>query len=140
MKTWKILGYLGLIPFAVFFYYGSEQSLFVINSKFSFIGYSAIILSFIAGSLWRESSIYRNSQTQIISNLVSLIAFVCLLVNISTSLIVLPITYSFIFVYQLKLYNQSTEKEFSSEYMTMRFWLTLVVIIFHLLAFNLWLV
>jgi heme/copper-type cytochrome/quinol oxidase subunit 2 len=110
------------------------------NSKFSFICYSAIILSFIAGSLWRESSIYGNSQTQIISNLISLIAFVCILVNISTSLIVLPITYAFIFVYQLKLYNQSSNKELSSEYMIMRFWLTLAVIIFHLLAFNLWLV
>ena len=140
MKTWKILGYLGLIPFAVFLYYGSEQSLFVVNSKFSFISYSAIILSFIAGSLWRESPNNQNSQTQIISNLTSLIAFVCLLVNISTALIVLPITYGFIFVYQVKLHKQSSHNELSTDYMIMRFWLTLTVIIFHLVAYNSWLV
>jgi hypothetical protein len=139
MKTWKILGYMGLIPFAVFLYFGSEQSHFVLNNKFAFIAYSAVILSFIAGSLWRLPNDEQTSQTLIISNLVSLIAFACLLVNLSTALIILPVTYAFIFIYQLKLAKQNKCETEHRDYLSMRFWLTLTVIIFHLIAFSLWL-
>ena len=139
MKTWKILGYMGLIPFAVFLYYGSEQSHFVVNSKFAFIAYSAIILSFIAGNIWQLPNVVQTWQTLIISNLVSLIAFTSLLVNLSSALIVLPLAYGFIFLYQLKLSKQQQSKPESEEYLMMRFWLTLIVIIFHITAYTLWL-
>ena len=130
---------MGLIPFAVFLYFGNEHSHFVVNSKYAFVAYSAIILSFIAGNLWQLPNEFQTRHTLIISNLVSLIAFTSLLVNLSTALIVLPLAYGFIFFYQLKLFKQQQSKPKNSEYFVMRFWLTLIVIVFHIIAFGLWL-
>ena len=54
MKSWQLLGYLGLLPFIVSLYFSVESVSWVIAAKQAFVAYSAIIVSFIAVSIWRK--------------------------------------------------------------------------------------
>ena len=73
MKTWQWLGYLGLIPFVACLWLFNapidsalNQTLF--NPQQAFIFYSAIILSFLAGALWRKDTLSQDTKMQIFSN------------------------------------------------------------------------
>jgi hypothetical protein len=135
MKTWRLLGYAGLLPFVVFLSLSTQTTLWLPDTKYAFIAYSAIILSFIAGSLWRvgESKSQRNHQ--IISNIFSLLAFSALLIDSIIALTLLALGYLFIFVYEARLVKLNTPDD---EYITMRTRLTASVIVMHLIAFYLW--
>ena len=139
MKTWKTLGYMGLIPFVLCLYLSGHEMFWGIDPKQAFIAYSAVILSFIAGTLWQvngpQQSYKQKSKQQIISNFFSLIAFVSLLINPYVALAILTTSYLLHFLYEVRLVLQD---ELNPEYITMRFRLTLTVILLHITAFIVW--
>lgn len=135
MKTWKILGYSGLIPFIICLAFSNSIDNFGLNSQQIFITYSAIILSFIAGSLWQVKAEVDLSEKQLISNVFSLTAFLSLCLNSYTGLVILTISYPLILCYEYSIFLKATQK---SNYIKMRIKLTIMVVIFHLLAFYLW--
>jgi len=135
MKLCKVLGYLGLIPFIACLYLSSETTFFGIHTIQAFVAYSAIILSFIAGTIWqRDADVYQDKR-HIISNIFSLIAFASLLVVHQVALILLALSFMFLFVYENSL---SKKSKLPTDYMNMRFWLTQIVVLFHVIAYLLW--
>ncbi|MFT5851593.1 MAG: hypothetical protein ACI87J_001566 [Colwellia sp.] len=135
MKAWKILGYLGLLPFIISLYLSTEKLFFGISTKHVFIAYSAVILSFIAGTLWRRDSQTYLDKQNIISNLFSLLAFTSLLLDQKIALIILGVSFMLLFFYEKSLGKQS---KLLTDYMNMRFWLTLIVALLHITAYSLW--
>jgi heme/copper-type cytochrome/quinol oxidase subunit 2 len=110
----------------------------VITAKQAFVAYSAIIVSFIAGSIWRKDDKHTHTKQQIISNSFSLLAFISLLTYPNIALIILSFSFLFLYVYERDLAKCSTDENRTSEYMAMRFWLTLIVISMHITAYILW--
>lgn len=138
MKSWQLLGYLGLLPFITSLYLSVESVSWVIAAKQAFVAYSAIIVSFIAGSIWRKDDEHTQKKQQIISNSFSLLAFISLLTYPNIALIILSFSFLFLYVYERDLAKCSTDENRTSEYMAMRFWLTLIVISMHITAYILW--
>jgi len=135
MKAWKILGYLGLFPFIISLYLSTEMTFLGISTKQVFIAYSAVILSFIAGSIWRrDSPIYLDKQN-IISNLFSLLAFTSLLLDHKLALTILALSFMLLLLYEKSLDKQN---KLLTDYISMRFWLTLIVVLLHITAYFLW--
>lgn len=132
MKMFKPLGYLGLTPFIICFL----LSLLVAQWKQigiqAFIFYSAIILSFLSGTLWLKSDDNNNAKQQIISNLICLMAFFSLLLAHSVALITLALGYLVIFIFEKHLYSKNPKL---ADYLNMRFKLTLCVIFLHSFTF-----
>ena len=88
MKTWKSLGYLGLIPFIIcLIVVESYPNNFLFNSQQVFHFYSAIILCFLAGTLWEKDSHDSQSTRLIVSNVLCLYAFSCLFLPLNFALI-----------------------------------------------------
>lgn len=104
----------------------------------AFIAYSAIIVSFVAGTLWRKAEDNARLTQQVISNLLSLIAFTTLLVPRDLALIVLSFSFTFLFLYEKKLAMTEQVNDFDVTYMRMRFWLTFIVLSLHTSAYYLW--
>ena len=77
-------------------------------------------------------------KQQIISNSFSLLAFISLLTYPNIALIILSFSFLFLYVYERDLAKCSTDENRTSEYMAMRFWLTLIVISMHITAYILW--
>lgn len=138
MKTSQTLGYMGLIPFIISFYLSIENITWQIDTQQLFIAYSAIILSFVAGTLWQANDHDKHNAKKIISNIVSLFAFLALLVNNHLALTILAINYLFLFLYESKLVKLNKQHDINPAYMKMRFRLTLVVILLHGAAYLLW--
>lgn len=135
MNVWKILGYLGLLPFIASLYLSTETVIFGISTKQAFIAYSAVILSFIAGTIWRRESKNHHDKQYVISNVFSLLAFVSLMVYHKIALIILAISFMLLFLYEKSLGKQN---KLLTEYISMRFWLTLIVVLLHITAYLLW--
>ncbi|WP_426358926.1 DUF3429 domain-containing protein [Pseudocolwellia sp. HL-MZ19] len=136
MKTYKILGYAGVIPFIIFlslFQYPVND--IFIDPLQGFTFYSAIIFSFIAGSLWRSDNSASNLNAQIISNILCLYAFVCLFLSTFYALLFLSFGYFILFVAEYLITNvqEDTPAETQS-YLRMRLVLTLVVNLLHSIA------
>lgn len=142
MKTWQWLGYLGIIPFVaclwLFEIYtdGAAHNL-PFNPQQAFIFYSVIILSFLAGTLWRKDTLTPHIATQIISNFLCLYAFFCLFIPIFYASIFLPIGYFSLFFVEYFLCNNQ-EDAYTTSYYSMRLRLTVLVIFFHATALMLW--
>ena len=134
MKTWKVLGYLGLIPFIVCLYLTSEVVFFGVSTKQTFVAYSAVILSFIAGTIWRRGVSTHHDKRNIISNIFSLTAFACLLVAQKVALIILALSFILLFFYENSIGKQD---KLPTDYMNMRFWLTQIVVLLHITAYML---
>ncbi|MCP4077312.1 MAG: DUF3429 domain-containing protein [Gammaproteobacteria bacterium] len=85
-KIHYILGYSGLIPFiglAMLQIAGWPMAQFVL------IGYSTLIISFLAGTLWAASIYYSlNWQVALVSNLIMLAAWIILLLHESTAILI----------------------------------------------------
>ena len=142
MKTWQWLGYLGLLPFIFCLWLFhmpiegiSNNLLFDPKQTFSF--YSAIILSFIAGTLWRKDRVKIQSGAQILSNIFCLYAFVCLLFPLFYTLIFLPLGYFSLLLTEYILFNNKGDG-YTKPYFTMRLRLTTLVILLHGFALILW--
>jgi ABC-type Fe3+-siderophore transport system permease subunit len=135
MSTWKTLGYAGLIPFFGCLTLSAYIDNLGFNSQQVFIAYSAVILSFIAGSLWRIDDNNEHKSRQLISNIFSLIAFSALCVHFLAGLIILASSYPLILFFEYKMTGQASMKK---HYMIMRCKLTLLVFIVHIFAVYLW--
>jgi chromate transport protein ChrA len=135
MKTWKVLGYLGLIPFIVCLYLSSEVVFLGVSTKQTFVAYSAVILSFIAGTIWRRGVSTHHDKRNIISNIFSLTAFACLLIAQKVALIILALSFILLFFYENSIGKQDKKP---TNYMNMRFWLTQIVVLLHITAYMLW--
>lgn len=132
MKAWQSLGYLGLIPFFICWVItllakGWQESAIQI-----FIFYSAIILSFISGTLWQVCSQPNNPKQQIISNVFCLLAFSALLMSKDLALITLAIGYILIFMFE-KFAVSNVNK--IKQYMKLRLQLTVILVVLHSLMF-----
>ncbi|MFT6895848.1 MAG: hypothetical protein ACJA13_000245 [Paraglaciecola sp.] len=138
MKTWQILGYLGLLPFMACLYLGTQTTVLGIDAKQAFIAYSAVILSFIAGSLWNAQHQPHHTRQHVISNVFSLIAFISILVGGAFAIAILAVSYLLLFAYENKLVKQCKPGNLKGDYITMRFWLTLSVALLHIGALILW--
>ena len=138
MKTWQWLGYLGLLPFVICLWlFEQEQAILAIEPQTAFVFYSAIILSFLAGSLWHKDATNTQSKTQIISNLFCLYAFACLFFPLYFSLFLLPAGYLGLLVFEYCCCHQK-DKSYSKAYFIMRLILTSLVCLLHIGAFVLW--
>lgn len=136
MPTYKRLGYAGLLPFVFGVgLYAFDASIFNLTGDTLFVLYSAVILSFLAGTLW-ANSLKNNGEAVydkelITSNVISLIAFVCLLMNSTLiAITLLLIAYLLIFKHEATLENYA---EIYPDYFSMRKLLTLIVSALHLL-------
>jgi hypothetical protein len=144
MKIWQLLGYLGLLPFIIFLWFFDNVTSYIsVTPQQGFIFYSAIILSFLAGSLWQKHNSARAVKLQIISNAFCLYAFACLFTSINIALLLLPLGYLILMqVEYLLCHNHhpssSPEKDIPAHYFMMRFILTITVSIFHGIAYTLW--
>ena len=135
-ESWQILGYLGLIPFLAALGF-TFLPLTLSNSAMTiFIAYSAIILSFLAGSQWSESRKQRSFFKQSFSIITSLIAFCSLLIPALVSLHMLPICYLLFWFIERKLSINDRDQQ---RYIAMRTRLTSIVFLCHLAALYLWL-
>ena len=131
MKTWQTLGYLGLLPFFICLMVGVVIKGFESEAQKIFIFYSAIILSFISGSLWTVMDKSAKAKQQIISNIFWLIAFFSLLFSQLIAVMVLSIGYILIFIYERYLI---TDIGRANEYIILRFRLTTIVVLLHFCA------
>jgi hypothetical protein len=142
MRIWQWLGYLGLIPFVACLWLSeisisSAANNLFFNPQQAFLFYGAIILSFLAGALWRKDTLTPHIATQIISNLLCLYAFVCLFMPIFYALIFLPLGYFSLFFVEYFLCNNK-ENAYTTSYYSMRLILTVLVIFLHATALMLW--
>ncbi len=136
IKLWQILGYMGLLPFMVCI----AISLFIPEhqwiAKEGFVYYSAIILSFVAGTLWRMDNQVKMGKQQVISNLFSLVAFFSLFLEPWPAIAVLATSYFIIFLFE-RYFTQDKTRD--KKYLFMRFWLTTIVVLLHIVAMIFWL-
>jgi len=130
MNTWQWLGYLGLIPFIIFSFFPTliTNHWFISTDK-AFIFYSAIILSFLSGTLWRIKNSPSNIWTQLASNILCLFAYLCLFLPIKWALTILPFGYFGLLITEYYINNKMDV--LSSQYLIMRFALTLIVVALH---------
>mgnify|MGYP000005842789 CR=1 FL=1 len=136
MQTKQYLGYLGLAPFALTLVLDyTDVKLFTQSPAQIFIFYSAIILSFVSGTLWRQQSSNVNTKRQLLSNLFSLLAFASLLCSHQVAIIVLATSYSALLGCE---YFFDRNAPNCRDYLIMRFHLTALVILIHIIAFLLW--
>lgn len=127
MKVSQFLGYLGLLPFMV------ALGLFVSDlqqqAQTAFIFYSAVILSFIAGTLWQPMQGKAKGKQQILSNLFSLTAFGALLLEKWLAVLVLAMGYLLLYWYERR---GAIVPSRSESYLRMRGHLTFTVVAMHL--------
>lgn len=136
MQTKQYLGYLGLTPFVLILLFEQTVArLFVQSPVQMFIFYSAVILSFVAGTLWRKQNSHVNTKRQLLSNLFSLLAFTSLLMPHSIALMILATTY--LALLSCEHYFDQVQPD-NRSYLKMRLHLTALVIIMHIVAFVLW--
>ncbi len=135
ITTWQWLGYLGLIPFITSLLISLLINHWHARATEFFIFYSAIILSFMAGTLWQVRLKPDNSQQHIASNIFCLIAFLALLTTQLASLIILALGYLGLFQYEEFIAQRDRSER---KYLNMRFMLTSIVVVLHLLALFFW--
>lgn len=146
ITTKQLLGYLGLIPFVIALAFQSLIiEFFQQTPKQVFIFYSAVILSFIAGTLWRKKNDQLSIKRQYLSNIFSLMAFLALLIPQNFSLILLAVSYLAILFCEYKLDEAQVEgtkvegiKVENKQYFDMRLQLTSIVVLLHIIAFSVW--
>jgi hypothetical protein len=136
MQMQQTLGYLGLAPFVLALVSESfSPTLFNIAAEQVFIFYSAIISSFIAGTLWRKHNDKLSIKLQLCSNIFSLVAFFALLLPNCLALVVLAVIYPA--TLWCEYYFDHAENEHKA-YLRMRLNLTTLVVIIHIIALLLW--
>jgi hypothetical protein len=133
MSTWQWLGYLGLIPFIICVFFPTFiTNHWHISTEKVFIFYSAIILSFLSGTLWRARISPSNSWVQLASNILCLFAYICLFLPINWALALLPFGYFGLLIIEYGIRNSESDV-LSSRYLIMRLTLTLIVIVLHVI-------
>lgn len=134
IKLWRVLGFAGLIPFvACTWLYSIGIMKLGVSIVYVFTCYSAIILSFMSGSIWLQQHDEKVLAPTVLSNLFSLLAFLCLLLEPRIALSVLAVAYLLLLIFEV-FYDLFKDKP--SEYKSMRIWLTIVVVLCHALILS----
>ncbi len=138
MKTWKLLGYLGLVPlFTPLLFIELYPSDSFGNVKIFFHFYSASILCFLSGTLWKVDHQVNYKNRQLISNLFCLYGFMCLLIPLYYALIFLLLGYIGFLLAECIVCRKETKLP-TDEYKATRTILTAAVCLLHSLAFIFW--
>jgi hypothetical protein len=132
----KILTYCGSIPFLflTYLYFAGIDSFFAINTSLILISYASIILSFISGMHFSYAILQNkiNNRLLILSNAISLTAWLCLLINFKLALLVIIIGYLFsLMIDHISYKNLIIEKWFFH----LRIKITLIVVFCLILNF-----
>lgn len=128
-KLWIYLGYAGLLPFISLALLSAFSNIEIgLSTHFVFTCYSASILSFLAGSIWLQGQTQALFGPTLCSNLITLLAFISLLLSYPIGIVLLLIGYLIVFWIEIafKLYANKPDG-----YKTMRSWLTVVVLLCH---------
>jgi hypothetical protein len=144
----RILGYAGIIPFAVpvwlmidGFWFGpglQSAALFGLYAPYIFIAYSAVILSFMSGTLWANVQMTGNlslvKPSVLMSNLLALSAwFALLLIYIAPIMTIFAVTLLMLGFISL-LWAERIVDRGTEVYWRMRLWLTTIVTALHLVV------
>ena len=143
--TFIALGYLGLLPFAISL--GvilaaavsgpgvHSAALLGLYAPYVFIAYSACILSFLSGAVWRDNTAEHGAASLlVISNVLAVLAWLCLLaIQVSQMLTLLAIAV-LMSGYLMLLWAERMVPEVDDRYTAMRVKLTAWVVAMHLLV------
>ena len=91
----------------------------------------------MSGTLWQKKASKRQVKLQVLSNIFCLIAFACLLLPAFYALIILPIAYVGLLLAEYLLCFQQ-QITLTASYIKMRLILTLLVVLSHISALQLW--
>ena len=128
-KLWLLLGYAGLIPFISLAGLSVFSDIEIgLSTHFVFTAYSACILSFLAGSIWLQGNTLRWFNPTLCSNLITLLAFISLLLSYPVGIVLLLIGYLLVFWLEIAFKLDTNKPE---GYKTMRSWLTVIVMLCH---------
>ena len=134
-RVFKALGYAGLTPFVaatLMAWMGWQAA--DITAEFIFISYSAIILSFVAGTLWgRALALYSGhviARLLVLSNVYSLLAWAALLMTLPLFALI-ALSLGFISVFRVE--RKCLELPLNDNYSNMRYQLTAIAVGLHLL-------
>lgn len=131
LKHQQILGLLGALPF-ICFAFGLPIP-FGLSAVESFIKYSAIILAFMAGTLWHRTELGQHVATDIFSNIIAVAAFIFLLLPMLPQLVLAALSLLFLILLVWEwLFFRSV---YSIWYWRLRVQLSIVVIFLHLFLF-----
>ena len=136
IKTWQWLGVAGLLPFIVLSVLAFNHSLLAPeHTMLGFISYSAVILSFVAGTLWGKAVILalddNIAKLLIISNIIALASWIALITPFELSaLILLASGYLYLLYIEFKAKQLSN----TTSYMALRTILTCVAVICHIVV------
>lgn len=135
LKTtkWWVLGWSGALPFIALLILSLWPVIDIAwPPTYMFILYSACILSFLSGSIWRPESSANYSIPTLSSNFITLVAFAAALLNSKVSLLLLCAGYlAIIFIeFRYELFEK-----WPSGYKSMRVRLTVLVALTHLFLF-----
>jgi hypothetical protein len=134
INMWQWLGFAGLLPFMTLSLLAFNHSLLAPEFTMqAFVSYSAVILSFVAGTLWGKAVILtlddNIAKLLIISNVVALGCWIALLTPFELSaLILLASGYLYLLYIEFKAKQLST----TTSYLTLRTILTSVAVLCHL--------
>jgi len=135
------LGYLGLAPFLVAGYLSATDGVFLgTDPLLSFIGYSAVILAFLSGSLWGKGLGIVDSGFSrallLISNAIALLAWFGLSAGASNYGVAIAALFSGFLLMLFLEYRMSTLlfANLNFSYINLRSRLTVIVLLLHLLV------
>ncbi|MCG9731444.1 DUF3429 domain-containing protein [Shewanella sp. Isolate13] len=133
-QVWRRLGYAGLLPFIIATIMSLVGwSLPWFEPEFAFVSYSAIILSFLAGTLWGQVLYLHAANLAnllILSNLYALLAWLALMIDQTmAALVILAFGYFSLLGVEKNFQNLPVK----DEYQQMRTVLTSVALLTHFL-------
>ena len=136
IKTWQWLGFAGLLPFIILSVLAFNHSLLAPEmTMLGFVSYSAVILSFVAGTLWGKAVILtlddNIAKLLIISNIIALGCWIALLTPFVLSALILLVSgYLYLLYIEFKAKQLST----TTSYITLRTILTSVAVVCHIVV------
>ena len=121
------LGYLGLLPF-IYLALGLPLLAGVVQVS-AFLAYSAIILAFMAGTVWRHSPASNSASSSIFSNVLAIAAFLLLLAPIDpqAAIFILALLYVLLLMWEWSICRQS----YPRWYWQLRLQLSFIVLALH---------
>lgn len=137
----RCLAWFGILPFLIaILMVAFGSTLFSVSAELLFVTYSAIILTFMAGTLWGQCSHSAESATDhripiVVSNIWAIIAWLCvILTQVNEALLSLVILFLALGFFHVLTQEKKVNLLAASEsYLTLRTQVTCKVIILHLL-------
>ena len=142
LKVSKSLTWSGLLPFIIAItVYAFEITILGISGLSFFLSYSVVIINFLAGTLWGKADHTKESHDALLiifTNLWALLSWMSLLLhvyyqmNVSALCICLGI-YIHLLMVEIKSFNHGEENSILNEYNRLRYQVTSLVVILHIL-------